>query len=377
MNYDPGVYLIKKICIAVTSVFFSFAAYAQVPVLLRGVWKNSERYTVFDTNYYSEKNGGAVPQSALRLYYQFYLDRVAESSDYSEKNRRPVNAATQKDPAEEISMEFIPLTDEALEPSSSGQKYTAENVPSGAWNLKITYPGYKEPYYIPVAVIGDKLYLKFKIKEDDSDKIPYSPLLDGTVMQSGNIMAGFWKDFGTAEKIPVSRPRTKTELLSYYVTDNAVYHIRYWQTDMDYDAETQAVFSDGEDTFYVPKHLNVSGKTYTCVTGKRTRIRNIEKSAKIPEEYSCNTVLVKKSVEDQDGKNTDYMVRIATICVLGEPYMVLQKGMSMEQILEESKKLHAPAPKPLFPPHGILDFDWSIVERPPKNWNKRMLDLGK
>lgn len=369
--------MFRKI-LAVTAAFFiSHNLSAQVPSLLKGVWKNSARYTVFDTNYYSEKNGGAVPQCALRLYYQLYLDRVAESADYSKKNKRPVNAATQKDEAEEVSIEFIPLTDEALESTSAEQKYTAENVPSGAWNLKITYPGYKEPYYIPVAVIGDKLYLNFKIKADDSDKIPYSTLLDGTVMQSGNLMAGFWQDYGAAEKIPVSRPRTKTELLSYYVTDNAVYHIRYWQTDMDYDAETQAIFSDGEETFYVPKHLKVSEKTYTCVTGKRTRIRNIEKSAKIPGEYSHNTVLVKKSVEEQNGKNTSYTVRIATICVLGEPYLVLQKDMSMEQILEESKKLHAPAPKPLFPPHGILDFDWSIVERPPKNWNKRMLDLGK
>ena len=49
----------------------------------------------------------------------------------------------------------------------------------------------------------------------------------------------------------------------------------------------------------------------------------------------------------------------------------------LEEILAENLKKNHPPPQPLFPPHGILDFDWSIIEDPPKDWNRRILDLGK
>ena len=53
------------------------------------------------------------------------------------------------------------------------------------------------------------------------------------------------------------------------------------------------------------------------------------------------------------------------------------ENYALEEILAENLKKNHPPPQPLFPPHGILDFDWSIIEDPPKDWNRRILDLGK
>ncbi len=355
--------------------------FADVPELLKGVWKNPSRYVVFDTSFHAE-NSSVIPEIVLRAFYQWYLDRAAEPHAYSEKNVRSVNDSTQKGSAEEINMNFIPLTDELILGNGGvrqddGDELVAENSSSGAWNLEISYPGRKEKYYVPVCVIGNRLYLKFKIKKEDSDSIPYSPILDGTIMQSGNILAGFWQDYGAAEGILTCPPVIKKELLSYYVTDDFVYHVRYWQTDADYDADAKAFFSDEKDEYSVQKHLSVSGKTYTCVTGRRTGIRNMTRSEKINEEYELNSILVKKSRRNDDGSSVSYTVRTSTICALGKPYLELCEGKSLENILEEGSKLHRPEPAPLFPPHGILDFDWSIIEDPPSDYNRRVLDLGK
>ena len=92
-------------------LIFSFKVFSQeeVPALLKGVWKNSSRYFVFDSGYVSD-DGGAIPQAVLRSFYTWYDDRAAESSLYSEKNPRNVNNTTSKNPAQEISIKYVPLT---------------------------------------------------------------------------------------------------------------------------------------------------------------------------------------------------------------------------------------------------------------------------
>ena len=93
-------------------LIFSFKVFSQeeVPALLKGVWKNSSRYFVFDSGYVSD-DGGAIPQAVLRSFYTWYDDRAAESSLYSEKNPRNVNNTTSKNPAQEISIKYVPLTE--------------------------------------------------------------------------------------------------------------------------------------------------------------------------------------------------------------------------------------------------------------------------
>lgn len=349
-------------------LIFSFKVFSQeeVPALLKGVWKNSSRYFVFDSGYVSD-DGGAIPQAVLRSFYTWYDDRAAESSLYSEKNPRNVNNTTSKNPAQEISIKYVPLTDELFLQSDGkgvlqddGSLLYANGITSGAWNLEIKYPNRKEIYNVPVAVIGDKLFLKFVIR------------------QSGEAgLSGFWKDSGNASGILISPPVSSKELLSYFSTDSAVYQIRYWKTDMEYDSSAQAFFSDSGSEYSVPKHLVVAGQIFTCVTGRRTKIRSVKKISSFPADCTFNSVLKIKSSNDLNGIQVPQESVYSTICAFGEPYLTLEKGKSLEEILAENLKKTPPPPQPLFPPHGILDFDWSIIEDPPKDWNRRILDLGK
>ncbi len=359
-----------------------------VPLMLGGIWANDSRYVVFDTGYLSGSTKHPLTDIVLRTFYQWYNDRAAESHEYSAKINRDRNNV-ETGVSEEIELHFTPLTYELFTSDynmpvvqEDGDVLIAENQNSGAWDIEVKYSGHKiggeDTYHVPVAVIGNKLYLKFAVKEEDSDSVPSGGLLDGITIQSENLYDGYWLDAGNANGILVCPPVTNKELLSYYVTNDCVYHIRYWRTDMEYDAKTQAVFTDGDKTFSVPKHLLSAGVTYTCTLGRRTRIRNITKSSTLPEPYDINNILVQKHTKDANGKDCTYTVRTATILVFGKPYLELVDGtQTMQDIINTNNARRHPAPAPLFPPHGVLDFDWSIVENPPKSYDRRVLDLGK
>ncbi|MCR5763769.1 MAG: hypothetical protein K6G00_10360 [Treponema sp.] len=376
----------KTLLFIVFTIIFHFShSFAQavvsvdesVPELLGGIWENDSRYVVFDTS-----------SITLRTFYQWYDDRAAENPEQSQSVPRDRNDAETRSP-ERIELHFTPLTDELYTESfnkavvqADGDLLTAETLNSGAWDMEIKYSGHKlggeDTYHVPIAVIGNKLYLNFALRSEDSDSVPKSALLKDITIQSENILDGYWKDTGNANGILVSPPVTSKELLSYYITKDAVYHIRYWSTDMMYDENAEAVFTDGDTTYKVPKHILSSGKVYTCTVGRRNNIRNIDKSSSLPDTYTLNTVLVHKKNIDENGEESSYTVRTATICAFGEPYLTLTDGSkSLIDIVKEHNLRKKPMPEPLFPPHGVLDFDWSIIEDPPASYDRRMLDLGK
>lgn len=380
------------------SASFQEDTYDEVPVLLKGIWYNSNRYVIFDTGY--SNTNASVPQIVLRTFYTWYDDRAAESPQYTQKTQqKTINVAGEeryvdetKTPtvpaiardknnavsrqAEEIKIRFIPLVTQAFPSSynmpvtlSDGRTLTADEIPSGAWDLEITYPRNKTVYHVPVAVIGNNLYLNFTVKA-----LPAT----GTAADE-NQLIGFWKDNGNASGILVSPPITSKELLSYYVTSNAVYHIRYWKTDMDYDADAEAVFSDGDQSFSVKKHLFVGGVNYTCVEGRGTKIRNIEKGKTFPKTYTCNSVLITSTIIDEQGNTATVTQKAATICALGEPYLSLTDGKStIEQLVLAANSRHKPLPPPPFPAHGgAIDFHWEIVKDLPVQTYVRVLSIGK
>ena len=238
-----------------------------VPLLLEGIWENSNRYVVFDTDYIASDNR-AIPNIVLKTFYQWYDDRAAESPEYSAKNKRDRNNTTPANP-ERILLHFTPLTDELFTPEykinvtqEDGDILTADGECSGAWDMQITYSshklGGKNTYHVPIAVIGNKLYLKFRVKAENSDSVDVSTVLDGSINDVASKEAGYWLDAGNANGILVSPPVSSEELLSYLVTDSAVYPVRYWETDMEYDANARARLDDGENSYYVPKHLALS-----------------------------------------------------------------------------------------------------------------------
>ena len=359
-----------------------------VPALLSGIWANDSRYVVFGSGYRAEESGKPIPDIVLRTFYQWYDDRAGESGEYSAKVSRDRNAAETRS-AEEMELRFTPLTDELFMPEygqgvvqEDGDVLYAEGKNSGAWDIEVKYSGHKlggeDTYHIPVAVIGNRLYLNFAIKGEDSDSVPTSGLLDGVTIQAENLLEGYWRDNGSANGIMVCPPVTNTELLSYYITNNSVYHIRYWETDMEYDPEAEALFTDGDVTYSVPKHLRAAQKTYTCTLGRRTRIRNIDKSTSIQGDYELNSVLVEKHFADADGGESRYTVRTSTILAFGKPYLTLTDGSrDLQGIIAANNVRRHPAPVSPFPPHGVLDFDWSVIEDPPASYDRRNIDLGK
>ncbi len=381
------------------------SAYNFVPPLLSGIWQNESRYVILDTAYVSKLSldgenfiDAKIPQIVLRTFYRYYNDRAAESHLYTQENKRDVNASTQKSSAEEIQISFTPLTDAVypetynLPVQKGNQTIYAENLPSGAWTLQIKYPKDKTIYQVPVCVIGDKMYLDFAIKFDDSD-FDFENQQVFTQNQQNNLenqenqqassqnINGFWQDCGIANGILICPPTNKTELLSYYVDADKIYKIRYWQTDMEYDSNAKASFSDDETnkTFYVPKHIKFSDKTFTCTVGRRTKIRNVEKTASFEKPYVLNSILIQTPYFDQENQQEITLTtKTSTILAFGKEYLTLTDGTrTIEEIIENQNSQKKPLPAPLFQPKGILEFDWSIIERPPSDYNRRNLDLGK
>lgn len=368
-----------------------------VPLLLQGIWYNTNRYIVFETGY---KDGSRdIPQVVLRTHYTWYNDRAAESKSYTEKTgtkttntsgeeksdkmtipqtARDRNNTTAETP-EEIKITFVPLVQEAFPESynmnvalSSNITMYAETEPSGAWDAQIQYPRSKIIYHVPLAVIGNELYLNFKVKN-----VVYGNSSMDTDSSSvfSSEMTGLWQDYGNASGILISPPVTNTELLSYFITSTAVYQIRYWQTDMDYDENAVATFSDGSNTYTVKKHLSVGGKIYTCVNGRGTKIRNIEKSNSMPVEYKTNSVIIQTSSTDENGAPVTSTIKESTICAIGKPYLTLSDGKkTIEQLVVEANNRRKPLPPPVFPPSG-LDFHWDIIKE--LNKYNRVLSLGK
>lgn len=387
------------------------------PPLLSGIWQNESRYVILDSNYVSKISpdgenfmDAKIPQIVLRTFYRYYNDRAAESHLYTQENSRDVNVATQKSAAEEIQISFVPLTD-AVYPKNynlpvqkeNNKIIYAEDLPSGAWNLKIKYPNDKTIYNVPVCVIGDKMYLNFAIKLKDSDsknssvlsENPQNNFENSSVLSANqqnnqenpqnqqilekNVLNGFWQDYGIANGILICPPTNKRELLSYYVDDDKIYKIRYWQTDMEFDSGAKASFSDDNKTFYVPKHIKIADKTFTCTLGRRTKIRNLEKASSFEKKCTFNSILIQKtSLNEENQQESTYTTQDATICAFGDAYLTLTDGTrTIEEIIANQNSQKKPAAPPLFPPKGILEFDWSIIERPPSDYNRRNLDLGK
>ncbi|MBP5251638.1 MAG: hypothetical protein J6Z17_04395, partial [Treponema sp.] len=142
---------IKKAVYIFLTVFFLLPLYSQdsvvvaqaeheVPLLLEGVWKNYSRYVVFDTGF-SGFDGQPELQEVLRIFYAWYDDRAAESSSYTQDNPRDVNDATPRASAEEITVNFHPLTEQLFTREynldvvdENGTVFYAVDEPSGAWD---------------------------------------------------------------------------------------------------------------------------------------------------------------------------------------------------------------------------------------------------
>ena len=309
-----------------------------VPELLRGIWQGKDRIMMF-----SNENEFSV---VLRVFYTWYNDRAAEPAKFKELKARDRNDTTSPK-AEDISVKYKTV-------------YENESKTAGAYELVVKYPNIKEPVYIPVAVVGGKIYLDFLIHDTDSEK---NTSVNGSVddSESEKSKDGLWRSAATADGITVSPPRFKKEVRSYYVNGKDVYHLRYWLSGMEYTTQ-KAGFSDGKSSFSVSKYLQIGDRLYQCTTGRSTKIRNVEKSNSLPANAVFDSEL--------------------SICALSSPYLVKIDGENREELqklVDSNNARKAPPPKPLFPVPEI-EIHWRELTEVelynPRTWNRRMVDVA-
>lgn len=294
-----GTGLVFFLCVS-TSLFCQDSKY-EIPDLLKGIWQNGNRIISFQ-----QKEPAHI---FLKLFYQWYYDRTAEPSfDVPE---RPRNDAT-SEVAEEISVAFEPIIE--------------ANQDSGAWNVSLYYPGFNETVIVPVAVFNGQMYIDFMIAFEDFEE-------NTLQLQAASNASG----------ITVNLPLIDKEVFSLFNTGNSLYKVRYWQTNMDYEQETQAVFGDSKGEYTVPKHLQIGKTTYTCVPGRGTRIRNIEQ---LPFENEGYT-------QSPDGR----------IWVSDVPYLTLLSediGELYTEVEEANSRQRPPRKPPL--PRPDVDFHYDVID---------------
>ena len=311
-----------------------------LPPLLAGLWQNNQRIVSFEN-----LDSASV---ILKLFYGWYYDRAAEpgAQSFEESTMSTTqldynySGASQQD---FIARNSVTITDEVLQydslpprpkndaTSPRAQQLLVEFEPlipeteaSGAWNVWITYPDIKERHAIPVAVFEGKLYVNFYLGSNDN-------------------VSRFFQAASNTNGITISTPLQDKEVTSYLVTGSRMYKIRYWQTDMEYDGETEAILSGEDGDYQVPKHLLIGGTVYTCVAGRRVDIRNVEE---IPLDISGFTM-------SSDNR----------IIVQKSAYLSLMDNNASElyQLIAEANSRKAPPPPPPIP-LGDLDFHYAEIE---------------
>lgn len=296
------------------AILFSFCiVFAEIPEELKGIWSGNDRMIFL---------GGENEISIiLKEYYGWYYDRAVEPERFNEIQKRNRNIATKKN-GYAYSVNFVRI---------------AENVP--AWEMEISI-NEKNKSIIPIALVDGKIFLDFLLK------IPY---YNQNFENNENQLLGYWQGLNCANSIRICGREKAENIISWYITENGAYHLRFWNTKMP-NEDTKAVFSDNNTLYTINKHIFSAGENYTCVSGRGTNIRNVEKYPVFPHEYKIN----------ENG----------TLLALGKEYLSKVEGnYSAEELLEIVKQANSRR-KPEPPsPFKSLEQHRALIEKL-KNANK-------
>ncbi|MGP1459603.1 MAG: hypothetical protein ACTTKL_09885 [Treponema sp.] len=316
----------KRYCFAVAaSLFMAITAKAQTPPELYGIWRGDDRCIFFG-------NEGKI-SIILKEYYGWYYDRAAEPETETEPRR--LNAATSPE-AQRITANYTKLQNDL-------------NV----WEIALTY-GKKSVSIIPVAVVDKKLYLNFLLRRDvveDGDKESaraFAETIDNGKLQKSNNTNVYWQGVNFADSIRMHERNNIENLTSWYETKNALYKLRFWQTDMEYDGNLEASFTDEKNIFTVKKQIQSAGQTYTAASGRGKIIRNVEKYADFPFPTAV--------YRDADGNKRLYAIGKAYL----EKVSSADAKNELMQIVKEANARRKPAPPPLFEKKE-LDWHWDLI----------------
>lgn len=304
--------LISKIFLFFLLVFSSFAN--EIPDDFLGIWESEDRYVFFEENsVLNEENQNSYAVIILKEYYGWYLDRASESLEISQKYLRDKNAAISSN-AQIIPFEF-----------TKNVQNTCEIIFSFS---------NREKNIIPVAIIDDKMYLKFYIKSQNE-------------IQSENSKnsASFWAGNMVSEGFKISQRNDDEKLSCLLISGEKVYDIRYWKTDMEYNPfDVKFICEDG--TFEIPSHIQSGGKNFTCVNGRSKKVRNVMKA---------KSLLELDAVFNEEN----------TVLAVENPYLVkLLDGNTLEyliSIVNNQNSKRKPDPPPLFPDMQV-DFHWDLID---------------
>lgn len=286
---------------------------ATTPECAKGIWANNDRII-----FLGENNQISI---ILKLYYGWYYDRTCENEEFDSIEKRKKNNTTSPVPVR-LNTKFKKLSDEA-----------------NAFEMDI-FENEKLIDSIPFCIIDDELYLNFLMKDDsDIDKKTDSQLY------------GYWKGVNARKSIKVSGQDSQKEITSWFICEDGCYRLRFWQTDMKYDSNAIAAFTDADKVHSIKKHINTAGKTFTCANGKSGRIRNMEKFKKLPFELKFD--------------------KTKKICVWGKPDFKKIKNKSSRKelisIINEANSRICPIPPSPFP---VSEFDFENKRY--KNFQKEM-----
>lgn len=294
--------------------------FSEIPEQLKGIWSGNDRIIFF---------GGKDEISIiLKEYYGWYYDRAVEPNEFSNIQERKRNAATQKT-AHDYKVSF-----EQIENSAD------------AWEMTI-FIDEKTKSTIPVALVENKIYLDFLVKSEPDLEI-----------NEKNPLNGYWKGINSGDSIRINPRNSKENIISWYITENGAYQLRFWSTKMLHE-DSKAVFADNSTLFTIDKQIFSAGTNYTCVSGKGSNIRNVEKYADFPFEYKI----------DASGK----------ILALGAPFLSRVEGENsaenLMEIVNQANSRRKKDPPPLFP-EKELDWHWNLINQLEKG-NKTIEEVRK
>lgn len=241
------------------------------------------------------------------------------------------------------------------------QSVFVEIANSSKLNMKISltfkpfyqywYDGIYFTKYIPLANtmvrIDNGLFLEYW-KKGNASKNDAEQSVEGT----------FWRPCGNLKEISLDKPKIQQELTGYYVLNteesSPIYAIRYWISSVDYSSVQASFFIGGtknaeKETLLVDKYLNINGTVYTCATGRRSVIRNVNRLSQFPgvPVYSIDN----------------------SIMVLNSPYLVLSEINDIQAEITKHNSI-------IYPSHsGEAQFEEPSVYKKIEN-NELLLNGG-
>ena len=309
--------------VVILIVLAAIRAFAQTPPELYGIWRGNDRCIFFG----DDGNISVI----LKEYYGWYYDRVAEPVETTKNAPRMVNGATSPE-AQRITSRYKRLQDGV-----------------NAWELSITY-GKKTASVIPVAIIDEKLYLNFLLRHSNTKKRAsvQSGRNNNGRAESGETETIYWQGVNYADSIRIHERNPVENITGWYESGNALYKLRFWLTDMEYDSNAEAAFSDGENIFTVKKHIQSAGKTYTAAAGRGKIIRNVEKYDAFP--------FTARITSDENGSKQ--------LCAIENAYLEKVQSANAKteliQIVKEANTRKKPVPSLLFEKKE-LDWHWDLI----------------